>query len=125
MWWPHGAHGALVQELTDLIAERGKSGMIVSNNGTELTSNAVFAWAGEVGGSRNRLRPGKPMQNGSVESSNLRTVTARSLFLAASQLAGKDVDRGRLAGIPDRRRPVPIFIGGESGSHALDACDRY
>ena len=33
----------VVRELTDLIAERGKPGMIVSDNGTELTSNAVLA----------------------------------------------------------------------------------
>lgn len=36
-------------EVADLIAERGKPGMIVSDNGTELTSNAVLAWCGEMG----------------------------------------------------------------------------
>jgi len=30
-------------ELTELIAQRGKPSMIVSDNGTELTSNAVLA----------------------------------------------------------------------------------
>ena len=35
-------------ELTELIARRGKPGMIVSDNGTELTSNAVLAWCGEA-----------------------------------------------------------------------------
>lgn len=39
----------VVRELTDLIAERGRPGMIVSDNGTELTSNVVLAWCGEVG----------------------------------------------------------------------------
>ena len=39
----------VVRELADLIAERGKPGMIVSDNGTELTSNAVLAWCGELG----------------------------------------------------------------------------
>ena len=34
----------VVRELTELIARRGKPGMIVSDNGTELTSNAVLAW---------------------------------------------------------------------------------
>jgi len=33
----------VVRELTELIAHRGKPGMIVSDNGTELTSNAVLA----------------------------------------------------------------------------------
>jgi len=36
----------VVRELTDLIARRGKPGMIVSDNGTELTSNAVLEWCG-------------------------------------------------------------------------------
>lgn len=35
----------VVRELGDLIAERGRQKMIVSDNGTELTSNAVQAWA--------------------------------------------------------------------------------
>jgi transposase InsO family protein len=39
----------VVRELTELIARRGKPGMIVSDNGTELTSNAVLAWCGEIG----------------------------------------------------------------------------
>ncbi len=33
----------VVRELTDLIVERGKPTMIVNDNGTELTSNAVLA----------------------------------------------------------------------------------
>lgn len=32
----------VVRELTELIAQRGKPGMIVSDNGTELTGNAVI-----------------------------------------------------------------------------------
>src|SRR6202453_2568723 len=35
----------VARELTALIKRRGKPGMIVSDNGTEFTSNAVFAWA--------------------------------------------------------------------------------
>jgi putative transposase len=37
----------VARELTDLIARRGKPGMIVSDNGTEFTSHAIFAWAKE------------------------------------------------------------------------------
>ena len=33
----------VARELTDLIARRGKPGMIVSDNGTEFTSHAIFA----------------------------------------------------------------------------------
>ena len=58
----------VVRELANLIAERGKPGMIVSDNGTELTSNAVLAWCGEIGIEWHYIAPGKPMQNGYVES---------------------------------------------------------
>ena len=39
----------VVRELTQPIAQRGKPGMIVSDNGTKLTSNAVLAWCGQIG----------------------------------------------------------------------------
>ena len=57
----------VVRELTELIAQRGKPGMIVSDNGTELTSNAVLAWCGEIGVEWHYIAPGRPMQNGYVE----------------------------------------------------------
>ena len=60
----------VVRELTDLIARRGASRMIVSDNGTELTSNAVLAWCGDVGIEWHYIAPGKPTQNGFVESFN-------------------------------------------------------
>ncbi|WP_099186369.1 IS3 family transposase [Sphingobium fuliginis] len=60
----------VVRELTELIAQRGKPGMIVSDNGTELTSNAVLAWCGEMGVEWHYIAPGKPMQNGFCESFN-------------------------------------------------------
>ena len=44
--------------------------MIVSDNGTELTSNAIFAWAKDHKIDWHYIAPGKPMQNGSVESFN-------------------------------------------------------
>ena len=44
--------------------------MIVSDNGTELTSNAVLAWCGQIGVEWHYIAPGKPMQNGFCESFN-------------------------------------------------------
>ena len=38
-----------VRELADLVAEPGSPKMIVSDNGTELTSNAVLACSGDAG----------------------------------------------------------------------------
>lgn len=60
----------VVRELVDLVAWRGKPGMIVSDNGTELTSNAVLTWCGEAGVDWHYIAPGKPTQNGYVESFN-------------------------------------------------------
>ena len=57
----------VARELTAIIGRRGKPGMIVSDNGTELTSNAIFAWAKDHKIDWHYIAPGKPMQNGSVE----------------------------------------------------------
>jgi hypothetical protein len=57
-------------ELTDLVRRRGKPGMIVSDHGTEFTSNAILAWAKDAGVEWHYIEPGKPMQNGFCESFN-------------------------------------------------------
>jgi putative transposase len=60
----------VARELTALMALRGKPGMIVSDNGTELTSNAILAWCAEHRTEWHYIAPGKPMQNGYIESFN-------------------------------------------------------
>jgi putative transposase len=60
----------VARELTALIQRRGKPGMIVSDNGTELTSNAILAWCVEHRIDWHYIAPGKPMQNGFCESFN-------------------------------------------------------
>ncbi len=60
----------VVGELADLIAERGRPKMIVSENGTEPTSNAVLAWSGDAGVEWHYIAPGKPTDNAFVESFN-------------------------------------------------------
>ena len=63
--------GLRVARELDRIAElRGYPCMIVSDNGTELTSNAILAWQQERGVEWHYIAPGKPMQNGFVESFN-------------------------------------------------------
>jgi transposase InsO family protein len=47
-----------------------KAKMIVSDNGTELTSNAILKWCAEAKVEWHYIAPGKPMQNGFVESFN-------------------------------------------------------
>ena len=49
---------------------RGTAGMIVSDNGTELTSNAVLEWCGAAKIDWHYTAPGKPTQNAFVESFN-------------------------------------------------------
>ena len=44
--------------------------MIVSDNGTELTSNAILAWSKDHKVEWHYIAPGRPMQNGYVESFN-------------------------------------------------------
>ena len=60
----------VIRELERVMAIRGKPAMIVSDNGTELTSNAVLRWAAEQGIEWHYIAPGKPMQNAFVESFN-------------------------------------------------------
>jgi len=54
----------VARELTTLIERRGKPGMIVSDNGTELTSDAIPGWCSERQIAWHYVAPGKPMQNG-------------------------------------------------------------
>lgn len=63
--------GARVARELDKIAERrGYPCMVVSDNGTELTSNAMLKWQQDRYVEWHYIQPGKPMQNGFVESFN-------------------------------------------------------
>ncbi len=62
--------GRVVRELDALIARRGRPAMIVSDNGTELTSRAVLEWSNRTGVAWHYIAPGKPTQNAFVESFN-------------------------------------------------------
>lgn len=60
----------VARELDALIVQRGRSSMIVSDNGSELTSMAILKWCQDTGIEWHYIAPGKPMQNGFVESFN-------------------------------------------------------
>ena len=75
IWGPldssSSADGArVVRELDAVIRQRGRPDTIVSDNGTEYTSNAVLAWADSTGVGWHYIAPGKPQQNGFNESFN-------------------------------------------------------
>ena len=59
----------VVRELDRLTHERVTPGMIVSDNGTELTSTAVLRWAADHV-AWHYIQPGKPVQNAFIESFN-------------------------------------------------------
>ena len=60
----------IVRVLDRLVAEWGKPAMIVSDNGTELTCNAMLKWTTANAVEWHYIAPGKPMQNGFMESLN-------------------------------------------------------
>jgi putative transposase len=60
----------VTRELNNLIRHRGKPNTIVSDNGTEFTSMAILKWSDEKAVEWHYIQPGKPQQNGFVESFN-------------------------------------------------------
>jgi putative transposase len=105
----------VARELSSIVASRGKPGTIVSDNGTELTSNAILAWSAAMGIEWHYIMPGKPMQNGYVESFNGRMrdeLLNESLFLgladARSAIAAwvDDYNNGRPHSSLDYRTPA-------------------
>ena len=59
--------GILVgRELDRIVGMRGYPCMMVSDNGTELTSNAILKWQEDRKVEWHCIAPGKPMQNGFV-----------------------------------------------------------
>ena len=60
----------VARELDDMIRRWGRPSTIVSDNDTELTSNAILSWADENGVGWHYIAPGKPQPNGVIESFN-------------------------------------------------------
>ncbi|MEO1200838.1 MAG: IS3 family transposase [Pseudomonadota bacterium] len=84
----------VARELTRIVERRGKPGVIVSDHGTELTSNAILAWCAERDINWHYIAPGKPMQNGFVESFNGRM---RDELLNETLFHGLDHARAAIA----------------------------
>jgi len=62
----------VARELAELVQRRGRPGLIVSDHGTEFTSNAMLAWTAKAGIAWHFIAPGKPQQNGICEAFNAR-----------------------------------------------------
>jgi putative transposase len=78
----------VARELDRLMIERGKPKMVVSDNGSELTSNAILTWADHIRVEWHYIAPGKPMQNAFIESFNGRLrdeLLNEMLFMSLAQ----------------------------------------
>jgi putative transposase len=60
----------VIEALEKLVEEHGAPDAILSDNGTEFTSNAVLKWCHERSQGWEYIEPGKPQQNGNMESFN-------------------------------------------------------
>ncbi len=60
----------VARELDAIVAVRGLPLVVVSDNGTELTSTAILRWSQERGAGWHYIASGKPQQNAFVESFN-------------------------------------------------------
>ena len=60
----------VAREPTSLMGSRGKPHRVVSDNDTELASSAILRWSQERRVEWDYVAPGKPMQNGFIESFN-------------------------------------------------------
>lgn len=63
----------VARELTALVERRGKPGLVVSDHGTEFTSNAMLAWSEAAKVPWHFIAPGKPMR----DTASARRSTAR------------------------------------------------
>ena len=93
----------VARELDLLIVSRGKPTAIVSDNGTELTSNAILSWAVDVGVDWHYIDPGKPVQNAFIESFN-----GRLRDPAIALRASLETDAVNLCGLGRSRRKITI-----------------
>jgi putative transposase len=60
----------VVRELDIMIARRGRPSTLVIDKGTEFTSMAILSWCQDTAFQWHYIAPGKPMQNGFIESFN-------------------------------------------------------
>jgi putative transposase len=60
----------VIRVFSRLAAERGLPPTLKFDNGTEFTSNAMLGWAAHANVDLHFIEPGRPMQNGSIESFN-------------------------------------------------------
>jgi putative transposase len=60
----------VVEHMKRLVAERGTPESITTDNGSEFAGQAMDTWAHQAGVKLDFIRPGRPTQNGYIESFN-------------------------------------------------------
>lgn len=60
----------VVEQMKRLVARRGAPESITSDNGSEFAGQAMDAWAHQAGVRLDFIRPGRPVENGYIESFN-------------------------------------------------------
>ena len=118
----------VARELTALLGQRGKPLLVVSDNGTELTSSAILRWSQERQVEWHYIAPGKPTQNAFVESFNgrlrdecLNETLFTSLAHARAVLAAWRQDYNTVRPHSQLGGRTPAQIAGQRGpGHAPD-----
>lgn len=113
----------IVRELDALIARRGKPGMIVSDNGTELTNNAVLAWCSEADVEWHYIQPGKAHAErlcGKSQRTDARRAAQRDAVPQTGPRLGRDRDLGRAL----QPREVHSSLGYETPAAYADELER-
>ena len=87
----------VARELDQVLEMRGTPCMVVSDNGTEFTSRAILAWQEERGVEWHYIAPGKPTQNGFIESFN-------------GRLRDECLNEHLFASLPEARRIIEEWI---------------
>jgi len=89
----------VAREFDRIASGRSYALMIVSDNGTELTAHAILRWREERRVERHYIAPGKPIQNGFVESFNgrLRDEGLNEYLFASLKHARRIIETWRIS----------------------------
>jgi putative transposase len=100
--------GRVTAVLERLVARRGAPVELVLDNGPELTGRALDAWAADRGVQLRFIAPGKPSQNGFVESFN-------------GRFRDECLDQSWFTGLADARATVEAWRRDDNGSRPHSA----
>jgi putative transposase len=110
----------VARELDAVIALRGRPGAIAStsrglktnrcraaDNGTEFTSTAIVSWCQRTGVGWHYIAPGKPMQNGFIESFNGRSAPIGDRKAIACRATNGFLNEVLFSSLGGARRQIP------------------